>query len=120
MEIPSGASMFYLHLKSLPSKNDFPVSVYFDDIRIHPLKANMTSYVYDPITLKLVAELDANNFATFYSHDAEGNLISVKKETIDGIKTIKEGKKVPFRKNEENIRESTEPISITEPNSLYE
>lgn len=120
VEIPSGASMFYLHLKSLPSKNDFPVSVYFDDIRIHPLKANMTSYVYDPITLKLVAELDANNFATFYSHDAEGNLISVKKETIDGIKTIKEGKKVPFRKNEENIRESTEPISITEPNSLYE
>lgn len=120
VEIPSGASMFYLHLKSLPSKNDFPVSVYFDDIRIHPLKANMTSYVYDPITLKLVAELDANNFATFYSHDAEGNLISMKKETIDGIKTIKEGKKVPFRKNEENIRESTEPISITEPNSLYE
>lgn len=119
VEIPSGASMFYLHLKSKQSINDYPVSVYFDDIRIHPLKANMTSYVYDPITLKLVAELDPNNFATFYTHDEEGNLVSIKKETIDGIKTIKEGKKVPFRKNEENIRESTKPISITEP-KLYE
>ncbi len=38
----------------------------------------MKSYVYDPINLRLVAELDANNYATFYEYDAEGGLIRTK------------------------------------------
>lgn len=65
---------------------------YFDDIRLHPFDANMVSFVYDPISLKIVAELDANNFATIYTYDNEGHLNNVKKETIEGIKTIKEGR----------------------------
>ena len=67
-------------------------TVYFDDIRIHPNEGNMVSYVYDPFTLKLVAELDANNYSTFYLYDDEGQLTKVKKETVDGIKTIREGR----------------------------
>lgn len=63
---------------------------HFDDIRVHPYHANMKSYVYDPITLRLTAELDANNYATFYEYDEEGTLIRVKKETKEGVKTIKE------------------------------
>jgi hypothetical protein len=67
-------------------------TVYFDDIRIHPFNANMKSYVYDPRTLRLSAELDENNYATFYDYDEEGQLIRVKRETIQGIKTIKESR----------------------------
>ncbi|MES2430941.1 MAG: hypothetical protein V4556_08390 [Bacteroidota bacterium] len=65
-------------------------NVYFDDIRIHPYNANMKSYVYDPVTLRLTAELDENNYATFYEYDEEGQLVRLKKETIEGIKTLKE------------------------------
>ena len=64
--------------------------VYFDDIRIHPFNANMKTYVFDPVTLRLAADLDENNYASFYEYDPEGQLVRVKKETIQGIKTINE------------------------------
>lgn len=70
--------------------NSSSIPVYFDDIRIHPLSGNMKSYVYDPVNLRLVAELDANNYATFYEYDEEGGLIRTKAETYEGVKTIKE------------------------------
>jgi hypothetical protein len=65
-------------------------AVYFDDIRIHPFNSNMKSFVYNPVNLRLMAELDENNHATFYEYDDEGTLIRLKKETERGIKTIKE------------------------------
>lgn len=68
------------------------VASYFDDIRVHPFNSNMKSFVYDPVTLKYLAELDANNFATFYEYDEEGSLVRVKKETEKGIMTIQETK----------------------------
>lgn len=64
--------------------------MYVDDIRIHPFNANMKSYVYDPVNLRLVAELDENNYATLYEYDEEGSLVRTKVETREGIKTIKE------------------------------
>lgn len=64
--------------------------VYFDDLRIHPFNANMKSYVYDPVNLRLTAELDENNYAKFYEYDEEGTLVRTKAETKHGIKTIKE------------------------------
>ena len=66
--------------------------IYFDDIRIHPFNSNMKSYVYDPVNLKLMAELDPNNYATFYEYDEEGGLIRTKAETREGIKTINESR----------------------------
>lgn len=63
---------------------------YFDDIRVSPFDASMKSYVYDPVNLRLVAELDERNYATFYEYDEEGKLIRVKKETERGIMTIQE------------------------------
>ncbi len=66
------------------------VPVYFDDIRIHPFNSNMKSFVYDPVTLRLMAELDENNYTSFYEYDDDGTLIRIKKETEKGIKTIKE------------------------------
>lgn len=66
------------------------VDIYYDDIRIHPVESNPKTYVYDPATLRLMAILDENNYATFYEYDQEGKLIRVKKETERGIMTIQE------------------------------
>ena len=52
----------------------------------------MKSFVYDPINMRLVAELDERHYATFYEYDEEGQLIRVKKETERGIMTIQETK----------------------------
>lgn len=65
-------------------------TVYYDDIRIFPRDGSMRSYVYDPVNLRFVAELDERHFATFYEYDGEGKLIRVKKETERGVMTIQE------------------------------
>lgn len=67
-------------------------AVYVDDIRVQPYNSSMKSFVYDPVSLRLMAELDENNYATFYEYDDDGTLIRVKKETERGIMTIKESR----------------------------
>ena len=73
-------------------------NVLIDDLRIFPQQGQAATYVYDDRTLKLMAELDANNFATLYEYDDEGTLIRQKKETERGIITIKENRSA-LRKN---------------------
>ena len=85
LTIPLGATSMTLNLRATSG-----TPVFFDDIRIQPFNANMKSFVYNPVNLRLMAELDENNYATFYEYDDEGTLIRVKKETEKGIKTIKE------------------------------
>lgn len=63
---------------------------FFDDIRVQPFDAKMKTYVYDLVTQLLAAELDENNYATFYEYNAEKKLVRVKKETEKGIVTLKE------------------------------
>jgi len=87
-QIPVTASNIQVVLTNLNATGG--ANVYFDDVRIHPLNSNMKSFVYNPSTQKLVAELDENNFATIYEYDDEGILIRVKKETERGVMTIKE------------------------------
>jgi hypothetical protein len=65
---------------------------YFDDIRFSPINSVLKTYVYNPKILKHVAELDENNYATFYDYDEMGNLVRIRKETERGIMTIKEGR----------------------------
>ncbi|HTA26700.1 MAG TPA: hypothetical protein VK809_02850 [Bacteroidia bacterium] len=67
-------------------------TAYFDDVRIQPFAGEMKTYVYDPTSMRLMATLDENNYATFYEYNDEGILIRVKKETEKGIKTIKESR----------------------------
>ena len=64
--------------------------LYLDDLRIFPSKGNMQSYVYDPVTYRVQATLDNNNYFSRYIYDEQGTLISVQKETPKGIKTIQE------------------------------
>lgn len=63
---------------------------WYDDLRLHPQKGNMKSYVYDLKDYRLRAILDEENFATLFYYDQEGNLYLTKKETEDGVKTISE------------------------------
>lgn len=71
---------------------------YFDDLRFFPYDGSMKSYVYDPIKLRFIAELDERNFATFYEYDEEGKLTRIKKETERGILTIQESKSSNVKK----------------------
>lgn len=61
-----------------------------DDIRIQPLDASMKSFVYDPLSLRLLAQLDERHYSTIYEYDEEGKLKRIKKETERGIMTIQE------------------------------
>ena len=73
-------------------KNDGSIKYYLDDLRIHPVNSSMKSFAYNPKNLRLMAELDENNYATFYEYDEEGALIRIKKETDRGIETIQENR----------------------------
>jgi hypothetical protein len=84
--IPNGSTDINIALNN----NVSPNAAYFDDIRIHNADGNMKSFVYDPETQRLMAELDENNYATIYEYDKEGGLVRVKKETERGIYTIQE------------------------------
>ncbi|WP_298892453.1 hypothetical protein [uncultured Psychroserpens sp.] len=65
-------------------------NAYFDDVRIFPYNGTQKSFVYDENNQRLMAELDENNYATFYEYDLEGGLVRVKKETEKGVYTIQE------------------------------
>jgi hypothetical protein len=67
-------------------------SAYFDDIRVQPFSSAMVTYVYDPLTHWLLAELDNRNFATIYNYDEQGAAVQVKQETERGIFTISTGR----------------------------
>lgn len=82
--VPMGASEIQLRLVSTQG------DVYFDDVRVLPFEAQMVNYVYDPLTMRLMAELDERHYATFYEYDEEGQLVRVKKETEKGIMTLQE------------------------------
>ncbi|HEX8656901.1 MAG TPA: hypothetical protein VF690_05180, partial [Hymenobacter sp.] len=61
--------------------------VLVDDVRLQPQQAQMTSYVYDPITLKLLASFDDQHFGLYYQYNAEGKLVRKQIETERGRQT---------------------------------
>ncbi|MEN9609658.1 MAG: hypothetical protein RLZZ628_472 [Bacteroidota bacterium] len=65
---------------------------YVDDIRILPFNAKMKSFAYDARTMRLMAQLDENNYATFYEYDDEGSLVRTKRETERGVVTLQENR----------------------------
>jgi len=86
--VPNDATVMKFSLKNTTLNR----VAYFDDVRMHPVNASLKTYAYDPVTLKLAAELDDNNYATFYEYDKEGALVRIKKETSKGVMTIKESR----------------------------
>ncbi|MEM7552430.1 MAG: hypothetical protein AAF363_22295 [Bacteroidota bacterium] len=53
---------------------------YFDDFRVHPLEASLTSYVYDSFSKELTHILNDNNFYTRFEYDDAGRLIGTYQE----------------------------------------
>lgn len=86
--LPSGTLLKFNLATSLSAS-----SIILDDVRIHPTNASVVTYVYNPINYQLSAQLDDNNYATFYNYDEEGNLAQVKKETERGVMTIQQTRK---------------------------
>jgi hypothetical protein len=91
VSIPSSATKISIELNPGGVSGTFD-QTFFDDFRFHPYKGNMKTFVYDPISLRLMATLDENNYATFYEYDEEGKLARQKKETTQGIITTKESR----------------------------
>lgn len=87
--IPDDANLSRVTIRLKNPAADGWVS-YFDDIRLQPFQAAMSTYVYDPVSLRLSAVLNERNFAIFYEYDQEGNLARTEKETEDGRITIQE------------------------------
>ena len=63
-------------------KNDHS-NVYYDDFRMHPIYASMSSYVYNQDTDELVAILGANNMASAFCYDKAGRLCASYAEAVD-------------------------------------
>ena len=74
------------------------IPMFFDDIRVQPYNSNMKSFVYHSSNLRLMAELDENNYGSLYEYDDDGTLTRVKKETQLGIKTITETRSATQKK----------------------
>jgi len=83
----TAGDVFTLHLTG--SGNG---GIYVDDIRILPFDAEMKTFVYDDQSLRLMGQLDENNFGVLYEYDDEGTPIRVKKETERGVMTVKENR----------------------------
>lgn len=83
--LTSGTYKFRILLESLGGAD-----VYYDDIRIQPANAVMTTYVYDYRNMRLMATQDENNYSTFYEYNSQGDLVRVKRETEKGIMTVQE------------------------------
>lgn len=84
--VPAGATSVHFAFRNTTTSS----TVFFDDIRVQPFNANMKSFVYNSSNLRLMSELDENNYASFYEYDDDGTLARVKKETVQGVKTITE------------------------------
>jgi YD repeat-containing protein len=62
-------------------------TVWFDDIRLHPASALMTTYTYDPL-IGITSQTDPNNIVMFYEYDTFGRLKTIKDRDANILKTM--------------------------------
>lgn len=68
----------------------YTTKVWLDDIRIQPSSAEMSCYVYDPTTLRLMTSFDSQHFGLYYQYNPEGKLTRKIVETEKGKRTVEE------------------------------
>lgn len=64
--------------------------IWVDDIKIQPIDAEVVTYVYDPVTLRILAALDNQHLGTYYQYNTEGRLVRKSLETERGKKILEE------------------------------
>ncbi len=74
-------------------------AIFLDDFRVQPFNSSMICNVYDPLQMRLCAQLDDNNYATMMEYDNEGMMVRKKKETVKGLYTIQETRKSTIKRN---------------------
>ena len=94
-DVPATASAADL---TIDIENAMGQNIYVDDLRVHPFDANIKTFVYHMFDFKYMAQLDENNFATFYEYDQEGKLVRLKKETELGIMTLQENRNNMYKR----------------------
>jgi len=79
-----------LKINSLHKKNPAgEVSiVYLDELRLHPLNAQMTTYTYEPL-VGMTSETNINNVTTYYEYDKIGRLKLVRDQDGNIVKKHK-------------------------------
>jgi hypothetical protein len=65
-------------------------NLWIDDVRMQPADAEVSCYVYDVKTLRVLTVFDDQHFGLFYQYNAEGKLVRKQIETARGIKTVQE------------------------------
>ncbi len=64
-------------IASLRLDNNSNGTVWYDDLRIHPQGAQMSTYTYQPL-VGMTSATDVRNNTTYYEYDAAGRLIAVR------------------------------------------
>ncbi len=62
-------------------------NIWFDDLRIYPADAQMSTYTYDPL-VGMTSATDAKGQASYYEYDEMGRLAVVRDQNKNIIKTI--------------------------------
>ncbi|MFT4092589.1 MAG: hypothetical protein QM640_03030 [Niabella sp.] len=79
--VPAGTAEIWLRVD-----NNGGGQVWFDDLRLHPADAQMTTYTYKPL-VGMSSKSDAANRITYYEYDGFGRLSVVKDQDGNIIKT---------------------------------
>ena len=92
IDVPNQAADLILWLVNSGGGRRNSQTLYIDDLRILPEDAGFESYVYESSTLRLVATLDENNFATLFAYAPDGKVNSIRRETVRGVLTVAESR----------------------------
>lgn len=90
IEVPDNFNTSLTHNMTVSLSNTGNSKAYFDDFSFHPKDAVVTGNVYNEKTGALMAQLDNDNFATFYNYDNALRLTTTYKEYSGGTKKISE------------------------------
>lgn len=110
VDVPSDNTVEGGELSTFVSSNNLSSPMYIDDMRVQPVDASVTGYVYD-YDGDLTAIIDNNNLASKFDYDNSGRLKSTYKETPHGFKKVSEHK--------QNYARSNYVVDFTTSNNIF-
>jgi YD repeat-containing protein len=84
--------------------NTYDGDVRFDNVRFYPYEAQMSSWVFDPISLTPTASIDENGSATGFQHDG-----------LDRLTTVCDGNGATLKEHEYFYSRSSSPAGTFDP-----